>query len=154
MPEILHLSKEQIKEILPHREPFLFVDEILEVLPGEYVIGKKVVREDEVFFKGHFPVYPIFPGVLIVETMAQVSAFIILTLPDKKNLFGYFAGIDKFRFKKVVRPGDVLIVKSRVISYGHGLAKSKGEVFSNNQLVAEGIVSAMFVDKEKVLGKE
>ncbi len=154
MPEILHLDKEQIKKILPHREPFLFVDEILEVLPGEYVIGKKIVREDEVFFKGHFPGFPIFPGVLIVETAAQISAFIILTMPGKENLFGYFTGIERFRFKKIVRPGDTLIVKSEVVSYGHGIAKSKARVFVKEQLVAEGIVSAMFVDKKNVLGKE
>lgn len=154
MPEILHLDKEQIKKILPHREPFLFVDEILEVLPGKYVIGKKIVRKDEVFFKGHFPGFPIFPGVLIVETAAQISAFIILTMPGKENLFGYFTGIDHFKFKKIVKPGDTLIVKSEVVSYGHGLAKSKAKVFVEEQLVAEGIVSAMFVDKENVLGKE
>ncbi len=154
MPEVLHLDKEQIKKILPHREPFLFVDEILEVLPGEYVIGKKIVRKDEVFFKGHFPGFPIFPGVLIVETAAQISAFIILTMPEKENLFGYFTGIENFRFKKIVRPGDTLIVKSEVVSYGHGIAKSKAKVFVKEQLVAEGIVSAMFVDKKNVLGKE
>ncbi len=154
MPEVLHLDKEQIKKILPHREPFLFVDEILEVLPGEYVIGKKIVRKDEVFFKGHFPGFPIFPGVLIVETAAQISAFIILTMPEKENLFGYFTGIENFRFKKIVRPGDILIVKSEVVSYGHGIAKSKAKVFVKEQLVAEGIVSAMFVDKKNVLGKE
>ncbi len=154
MPEVLHLDKEQIKKILPHREPFLFVDEILEVLPGEYVIGKKIVRKDEVFFKGHFPGFPIFPGVLIVATAAQISAFIILTMPEKENLFGYFTGIENFRFKKIVRPGDILIVKSEVVSYGHGIAKSKAKVFVKEQLVAEGIVSAMFVDKKNVLGKE
>ena len=154
MPDILHLNKEQIKKILPHREPFLFVDEIVEVLPGKYVIGKKIIRKDEVFFKGHFPGFPIFPGVLIVETAAQVSAFIILTMPGKENLFGYFTGIDHFKFRKVVKPGDVLIVKSEVVFYGHGIAKSKAKVFVKEQLVADGIVSAMFVDKKDVIRKE
>ena len=75
-------------------------------------------------------------------------------MPEKENLFGYFTGIENFRFKKIVRPGDILIVKSEVVSYGHGIAKSKAKVFVKEQLVAEGIVSAMFVDKKNVLGKE
>ncbi len=152
MPEKpLRLDKEQIKKFLPHRDPFLFVDEILEVVPGKSVVGKKIVKEDEFFFKGHFPGMPIFPGVILIETLAQVSAFIILTMPDKENLFGLFTGVDKFRFKKVVKPGDILIVKSHVLSYGHGLAKSEGKIYVNDKVVAEGIVSAMFVDKDKVL---
>ncbi|MCD6426994.1 MAG: 3-hydroxyacyl-ACP dehydratase FabZ [Caldisericaceae bacterium] len=152
MPEkILSLNKEQIKKFLPHRDPFLFVDEITEVIPGKSVIGKKVVRKDEFFFKGHFPGLPIFPGAILIETLAQVSAFIILTMPGKEKLFGLFTGVDKFRFKKVVKPGDVLTIKSHVISYGHNVAKSEGKIFVNNKVVAEGVVSAMFIDKKKVM---
>ncbi len=147
----LRLGKEEIKKLLPHRDPFLFVDEIIEVVPGESVIGKKVVRDDEFFFKGHFPGLPIFPGVILIETLAQVSAFIILTIPGKENLFGLFTGVDRFRFKKVVKPGDVLIIKSRVISYGHGIAKSEGKIYVGDNVVAEGVVSAMFVDKKRVM---
>lgn len=152
MPEkILSLNKEQIKKFLPHRDPFLFVDEIIEVIPGKSVIGKKVVRKDEFFFKGHFPGFPIFPGAILIETLAQVSAFIILTMPGKENLFGLFTGVDKFRFKKIVKPGDVLTIKSRVISYRHGFAKSEGEIYVGGSIVAEGVVSAMFVNKKRVM---
>ncbi len=147
----LRLDKEQIKKFLPHREPFLFVDEIIEVIPGKSVIGKKVVRKEEPFFKGHFPGMPVFPGVLMVETMAQISAFIILTIPGMEHLFGLFTGIEKFRFRKVVKPGDTLIVKSHVISYRHGLARSEGKVYVNNKVVAEGIVDAVFTNKEKAM---
>ncbi len=147
----LRLNKEQIKKLLPHRDPFLFVDEIVEVIPGKSVVGKKIVREDEPFFKGHFPGMPVFPGVLMVETMAQVSAFIILTIPGMENLFGLFTGIEKFRFRKVVKPGDILIVKSHVISYRHGLAKSEGKIFVNDKVVAEGIIDAIFTDKRKAM---
>ncbi len=147
----LRLNKEQIKKLLPHRDPFLFVDEVVEVIPGKSVVGKKIVREDEPFFKGHFPGMPVFPGVLMVETMAQVSAFIILTIPGMENLFGLFTGIEKFRFRKVVKPGDILIVKSHVISYRHGLAKSEGKIFVNDKVVAEGIIDAIFTDKRKAM---
>ncbi len=147
----LRLNKEQIKKLLPHRDPFLFVDEIVEVIPGKSVVGKKIVRADEPFFKGHFPGMPVFPGVLMVETMAQVSAFIILTIPGMENLFGLFTGIEKFRFRKVVEPGDILIVKSHVISYRHGLAKSEGKIFVKDKVVAEGIIDAIFTDKRKAM---
>ncbi len=147
----LKLNIEQIKKLLPQRDPFLFVDEITEVVPGESVIGKRVLREDESFFKGHFPGMPVFPGVLMVETMAQVSAFIILTIPRMKNLFGLFAGIEKFRFKKVVKPGDTMIIKAHVISYRHKFAKSEGKIYVNGVVVAEGIISAAFTDKNKVM---
>ncbi len=150
----LRLNKEQVKKFLPHRDPFLFVDEIIEVVPGERVVGKKVVRQDEFFFKGHFPGIPIFPGVILIETLAQVSAFIILTIPGKENLFGLFTGVDKFRFRQVVKPGDILIIKSHVVSFGHGLAKSEGKIYVGDKIVAEGIVSAMFVDKKRVLEEE
>ncbi len=155
MPEKpLRLDREQIKKLLPHRDPFLFVDEIIEVIPGKSVIGKKIVRKDEFFFKGHFPGLPIFPGVILIETLAQVSAFIILTMPGKENLFGLFTGVDKFRFKQVVKPGDILIIKSHVVSYGHRMAKSEGKIYVDDRVVAEGSVSAMFVDKKRVLEEE
>ncbi len=149
--ESLKLNIEQIKKLIPQRDPFLFVDEIIEVIPGESVIGKRVLREDEPFFKGHFPGMPVFPGVLMVETMAQVSAFIILTIPGKEKLFGLFAGIDKFRFRKVVRPGDTMIIKSQMISYRHNFANSKGKIYVNDIVVSEGIVSAAFTDRKKVV---
>jgi 3-hydroxyacyl-[acyl-carrier-protein] dehydratase len=149
--EPLRLTKEQIKKLLPHREPFLFVDEVLELIPGKSIVGKKVVRKEEPFFKGHFPGMPVFPGVLMVETMAQISALIVLTVPGMENLFGFFTGIEKFRFRTVVKPGDTLIVKSHVISYRHGFARSEGKVYVNDKVVAEGIVDAIFTDKKKAM---
>ncbi len=154
MANKLRLGIDKVKQYLPQREPFLFVDEITEVVPGKSVIGKRRLRKDEFFFKGHFPHFPVFPGVLVVETMAQVSAFIILTIPGNEKLFGLFTGIEHFEFKKSVYPGDTLIIKSNFISFRHGIAKSIGKAYVNGKLVAQGIVSAFFSTKEEVLNKE
>ena len=153
MANKLRLGIDKVKQYLPHREPFLFVDEITEVVPGKSVIGKRTVRKDEFFFKGHFPNFPVFPGALIVETMAQVSAFIILTMPGNERLFGLFTGIEHFEFRKSVYPGDTLIIKSNFISFRHGIAKSMGKAYVNGKLVAQGIISAFFSTREKILSK-
>jgi 3-hydroxyacyl-[acyl-carrier-protein] dehydratase len=103
------LEAEEIQQILPHRYPFLLVDRILEV--GEdYAVGIKNVTQNEPFFPGHFPGRPLMPGVLIVEAMAQVGAVALLSQPANKGKLALFAGIDKVRFKRPVRPGDVLEV--------------------------------------------
>jgi len=143
----LQLSLNELKELIPHREPFLFVDEIIEVIPGESVTGKKYFSGREDFFKGHFPGMPTLPGVIIVELAAQVSAFMVLTVPSLKNLFGLFTGIEKFKFIKKISSNTTLIVKSKLLSLRHNVAKSEARVFVGNELVAEGIISAMFIDK-------
>ncbi len=143
-----HLNIEEIKKIIPQREPFLFVDEIIEVVPYKSVIGKKTFFGTEDFFKGHFPGIPVLPGVIIVETVAQISSFIVLIDEVGKNLIGLFAGIEKFRFIKRVTPAATLTVKATLLSYRHNLARSEGKVFVNENLSAEGIVSAFFVSKE------
>jgi len=148
----LHLSLDELKGLIPHREPFLFVDEIIEVIPGESVVGKKTFTGKEDFFKGHFPGLPILPGVIIVEMAAQISAFMILTIPSFKNLFGLFTGIEKFKFIKKISSDTTLIVKSRILLFRHNFAKSEAQVFAGDELVAEGVVSATFVDKSSFRG--
>jgi len=142
------LSKGDIEKILRQREPFLFVDEITDLVPGESVTGKKTFTGKEDFFKGHFPQMPLVPGVILMELAGQVSTFLILTVPKNRNLFGFFAGVDKFRFLKKVVPGETLTVEATLISFRHNVARSECKVYSDDSLVAQGVIIAVFVDNE------
>jgi 3-hydroxyacyl-[acyl-carrier-protein] dehydratase len=143
------LDIQQIKEIIPHRYPFLLVDRILEVEDGQKAIGIKNVTANEEFFNGHFPDYPVMPGVLIVEALAQVGAVVILKKEENRGRLAFFAGIDGFRFKGQVKPGDQLeleVVMTRLrgsIGKGHGIARVAGKV------VAEGDLMFALGEKEE-----
>ena len=133
------LSKEEIKQIIPQREPFLMIDEVEEYIPGEMATAYKYVKEDEWYFKGHFPGNPIMPGVLIVESLAQTGAVSILSLPENKNKNALFGGIDKMKFKKQVVPGDNLklevkiIKKKGPIGIGEGIATVDGKIAAKGE---------------------
>ena len=101
-------GRDEIEAILPHREPFLLIDEVLELEPGKRVVARKLVREDEWGFPGPFPGRPVMPGVLIVEAMAQTGAVAVLAEEENRGRLAFFAGIDDCRFKRVVEPGDEL----------------------------------------------
>jgi 3-hydroxyacyl-[acyl-carrier-protein] dehydratase len=126
-------NKEQIMKIIPHRDPFLLIDEINEIEPGKRVVATKYIKEDDFWFKGHFPDYPVTPGVLMIEMLAQAGAAAMLVLPENKGKIGLFAGIDKAKFKRQVLPGDTLnleveIIKVRgPIGVGKGIATVNGE---------------------------
>ena len=132
MAEVLY-NKEQIKELIPHRDPFLLIDEILEMEPGKKVVAMKHIKEDDFWFKGHFPEHPVTPGVLMIEMLAQAGCAAMLALPENKGKLGFFAGIDKAKFKRQVLPGDDLrleveIIKTKgPIGVGKGLATVNGE---------------------------
>lgn len=125
---------EQIKETIPHRYPFLLVDKILEVEEGKRVVGLKNVTINEPFFQGHFPDYPVMPGVLIVEALAQVGAMAVLGMEENEGKLGFLAGIDRCRFKRQVKPGDQLKLEVEItrmrgpIGKGKGIATVDGEV--------------------------
>ncbi|WP_155591071.1 3-hydroxyacyl-ACP dehydratase FabZ [Lysinibacillus cavernae] len=135
------LTSQQIQEILPHRYPFLLVDRIMELEEGKRAVGLKNVTINEEFFNGHFPQYPVMPGVLIVEALAQVSAVIMLTKEGNEGKLGLLAGIDHCRFKKQVKPGDQLRLEvdiTRVkgaIGKGRGIATVDGEIVCETDLV-------------------
>ena len=134
------LNKNEIKQIIPQREPFLMIDEVEEYVPGESAIAYKHVSEDEWYFKGHFPGNTIMPGVLITESLAQTGAIAILSLEANKGRNALFAGIDKMRFKKQVVPGDVLKLEVKIIKQkgpigvGEALATCDGKIVAKGEL--------------------
>lgn len=109
------LTSKEIMEIIPHRQPFMLIDTIEEMEPGERALAKKCVSYNEPFFQGHFPGEPVMPGVLIVEALAQTGAVAILSLPENKGKTAYFAAINSAKFKKKVIPGDVLMLETEII---------------------------------------
>jgi 3-hydroxyacyl-[acyl-carrier-protein] dehydratase len=132
------LNSKQIQQIIPHRYPFLLVDKIELLEPGKLAVGKKNVTANEWFFLGHFPAYPLMPGVLIVESLAQVGAVALLASTQFKGKVALFAGIDNFRFKKQVRPGDQLTLRVE-ISYLRGkIGKGKAIASIGKEVVAAG----------------
>ncbi|WP_347723511.1 3-hydroxyacyl-ACP dehydratase FabZ [Lysinibacillus capsici] len=135
------LTSQQLQAILPHRYPFLLVDRIVELEEGKRAMGLKNVTINEEFFKGHFPQYPVMPGVLIVEALAQVSAVIMLTKDGNEGRLGLLAGIDHCRFKKQVKPGDQLHLEVEItrvkgaVGKGRGIAMVDGEIVCETDLV-------------------
>lgn len=134
------LNINDIKKILPHRAPFLLIDKVEEIIPGERAIAYKAVSYNEEFFKGHFPEEPVMPGVLIIEAMAQTGAVALLSLEELKGKIAYFGGIKNARFRGKVIPGDLLrfeleITKRRgPIGVGKGVATVDGKVVADCEL--------------------
>lgn len=129
------LSIEKILNLLPHRYPFLLVDRILEHDENS-IVGIKNVSINEPFFQGHFPGHPVMPGVLIIEAMAQTGGVLMFSKEENKGKIPLFAGIDKARFKKLVRPGDQLKIKVEILKIVRGIGKAKAEAYVDDNLVA------------------
>ena len=147
------LLHNDIISLIPHRYPFLLIDKVTDIDLNISVTGIKAVSFNEPFFLGHFPKYPVMPGVLILEAMAQTAACLI-AYGDKslaKNNLVFFTGIEKAKFKKPVTPGCILNLKINVIAYKKSLYKFIGEAFVENKLVSSSEFSAMLVDQEKAL---
>lgn len=147
--ERVMLDIQQIKEIIPHRYPFLLIDRIIEVEEGKRAVGIKNVTTNEEFFNGHFPDYPVMPGVLIVEALAQVSAVIMLMKEENRGKIGLFAGIDNCRFKKQVRPGDQLRLEVEMTRVRGLIAKAHAIATIDDEIVCEADVTFALFDNEK-----
>ncbi|MFD2117020.1 3-hydroxyacyl-ACP dehydratase FabZ [Paenibacillus yanchengensis] len=128
----------EIQKIIPHRPPFLLIDRILEVEPGVRAVGLKNVTMNEPYFVGHFPDYPVMPGVLIVEALAQVGSVAMLLIEANKGKLGFFAGIDGVRFRGQVKPGDTLILEVEITRLKGSIGKGKATAKVDDKVVAEG----------------
>ena len=132
------LNKDDIKKIIPQREPFLMIDEVESFVPGESAIAYKNVSADEWYFKGHFPGNPIMPGVLITESLAQAGAVAILSIEENKGKNALFGGIDKMKFKKMVVPGDRLKLEVKIIKRKGPIGIGEAVATVDGVLVAKG----------------
>lgn len=135
------LTKEQIMEIIPHRDPFLLIDEIIEMEPGKRVVAKKYMKPDEFWFKGHFPDYPVVPGVLMLEMLAQAGAVAMLSLPENKGKIGFFGGVKDAKFRKQVVPGDTLTLEVEIIKVKGPVGVGKGIATVNGQKAVSAEIS-------------
>ena len=133
------LGKREIEGILPHRDPFLLVDEVLELLPGRRVVARKTVTEDDC--AGHFPGNPIMPGVKMVEALAQCGAVAVLAEQENRGKLALFAGIDDVRFKRIVRPGDVLDLLCEVEAVRGPVGKGKVRASVDGELAVRGTLT-------------
>ena len=147
------LLHNEIIKLIPHRYPFLLIDKITDINLGKSVTGIKSVTFNEPFFPGHFPNYPVMPGVLILESMAQTAACLVAfadkTLSNDNLVF--FTGVEKAKFRKPVSPGCILNLKIKIITNKRSLYKFTGEAFVDDTLVASSDFSAMLVDQDKAL---
>jgi 3-hydroxyacyl-[acyl-carrier-protein] dehydratase len=131
------LTREEIEAILPHRDPFLLLDEVVELEPDR-VVARKEVRADEWYLSGHFPGRPIMPGVLIVEAMAQAGAVAVLSKDENRGKLALFAGIDGVRFKRIVEPGDELELTCTLEQMRGPIGKGKATATVDGQVAARG----------------
>ena len=135
------LRRDEIEAILPHREPFLLIDEVLELEPGERAVARKTVRPDEWYLAGHFPGRPVMPGVLIVEAMAQTGAVAVLSQEENRGRLALFAGIDDVRFKRIVEPGDELVFECTLEAVRGPVGRGRATAKVDGQLAARGTLT-------------
>ena len=136
----------EIQKILPHRYPFLLIDKITEMEEGKSITGIKNVTVNEPFFQGHFPGNPIMPGVLICEALAQAGAVLLLGMEENKGKLGVFTGINNFKFRRQVVPGDTLVLKAELVTYRHGMGKANVEASVDGSVAAKGEMSLAVIE--------
>ncbi len=141
MTSSLPFGRDVIESILPHRPPFLLLDEIVELTPGERAVGRYAVPEDGWWFAGHFPGRPVMPGVLIVEAMAQAGAVAALSLPENRGRLALFAGVDDCRFKRMVEPGDVLTLTCEIDQVRGPIGRGKATAHVDGALATRAMLT-------------
>ncbi len=127
------MNREEIEKVIPHRDPFLLIDEIVELEVGKKIVARKQIKAEDFWFKGHFPEHPVVPGVLMIEMLAQAGAVAMLSMDEHKGKIGFLAGVDKAKFRRQVVPGDLLTLEVEIIKVkgpigiGKALATVNGE---------------------------
>lgn len=144
------LGPAEIRKLIPHRYPFLLVDRIEEIEPGVRAVGIKNVTQNEPFFQGHFPEYPVMPGVLIVEAMAQVGAVGVMAIEEYRQKLALFAGIDGVRFRRQVVPGDVLRMEVEIDRLKGRVGRGKGRATVGGERVCEADLMFAFAERGEV----
>jgi 3-hydroxyacyl-[acyl-carrier-protein] dehydratase len=134
-------GREGIEAIIPHRDPFLLVDEVLELEPGVRCLARKTVRADEWYLAGHFPGRPVMPGVLMVEGLAQAGALAVLSLEENRGKLALFAGIDDVRFKRIVEPGDELVYECSLEAVRGPIGRGKARATVDGKLAVRGTLT-------------
>ena len=145
METILNFT--DIQKILPHRYPFLLIDKVVEIEEGKSIKAIKNVSGNEEFFQGHFPGMPVMPGVLITEALAQAGAVLLLSMDENRGKIGVFTGINNFKFRKQVVPGDVLELSAELVTYRHGMGKANVKATVDGAVAAMGEISFAVVEK-------
>jgi 3-hydroxyacyl-[acyl-carrier-protein] dehydratase len=139
---------QEILGLLPHRYPFLLIDRVVEFEPAKRLVALKNVTVNEPFFQGHFPGYPIMPGVLVIEAMAQAGAIIILRdIPDRENKLAVFTSIDKAKFRRPVTPGDQLRIEVNVLAFKSRVGRMEAKAFVEGKLACQAILTCSIVSK-------
>jgi 3-hydroxyacyl-[acyl-carrier-protein] dehydratase len=141
MTVVTPFGRREIEAIIPHRDPFLLLDEVLELEPGRRVVARREVRAEDPWFAGHFPGRPVMPGVLIVEAMAQAGAVAVLYEDENRGKLAFFAGIDDCRFKRVVEPGDVLTLTCVIDAARGPIGRGKATAYVADELAARGTLT-------------
>ena len=144
----MELNIQEIMEILPHRPPFLLVDKIVDMEPGQWAMGRKCVSGNEAFFCGHFPGHKVMPGVLILEAMAQVGGVALLCQPENKGKLALFGGIKNARFKHQVTPGDVLELQCEIVRRMGPVGYGMGRAYVDGKLAAQAELTFALVDAD------
>ncbi|MGE0884932.1 MAG: 3-hydroxyacyl-ACP dehydratase FabZ [Blastocatellales bacterium] len=140
----------EIQEIIPHRYPMLLIDRVIELEPLKKIVAIKNVTMNEQVFQGHFPGAPVYPGVYIIEAMAQAGAVLLFReVPDRENKLLFFTGIEEAKFRRPVMPGDQIRLEVTVLKYKMGYAKLRAEAFVDGQLAAEAVISSALADRNK-----